>query len=274
MNAGFAGGNNIAIREAGNVDFVALLNPDAFPDPGWLAALLAAAEREPAFASFASQLRLASDVSRLDGAGDDYHGSGRAWRRGHGSPVAEWPAADTEVFAPCAAAAMYRREALAAAGGFDERYFCYFEDVDLGFRLRLMGYRCLYVHAAIVDHLSSAVSGYRSNFAVYHGERNMIWTFTKDMPGALFWWYLPQHLLLNLASLFYYPLRGQGLVALRAKLDALRALPQVLSDRRVVQRQRKVDAGTLRGAFAPGAGTPYLRLGRFAMYNDAPPDER
>ncbi len=261
-NTGFARANNIAIREAGTVDFLALLNPDAFPDPGWLDALLERAQREPAIASFASQLLLASDPSCLDGAGDEYHGSGRAWRRGHGSPAADWPAQESEVFAPCAAAALYRREAVASAGGFDERYFCYFEDVDLGFRLRLMGHRCLYVPSAIVRHVSSAVGGYRSNFAVYHGERNMVWTFVKDMPTPLFWWYLPQHLVLNLVALAYYPFRRQGLVVIKAKFDAICELRQVLRDRRVVQRERRVDAPTLRHAFTPGVTTPYLRLGQ------------
>ena len=70
--------------------------------------------------------------------------------------------------------------------------------------------------------MSSAIGGYRSNFAVYHGERNAVWTFFKDMPGPLLWLYLPQHVALNVASLFFYPRRGQGKVVLRAKLARLR----------------------------------------------------
>ncbi len=85
-NVGFARANNIAAREAKDVDALVLLNPDAFADPGWLEALVAAAEREPAAAMFASQMLLASDPDRLDGAGDSYHVSGRAWRNGHGEP--------------------------------------------------------------------------------------------------------------------------------------------------------------------------------------------
>ena len=173
-----------------------------------------AAEREPAAAAFASQMLLASAPDSLDGAGDSYHVSGRAWRNGHRARRASWPPADVEVFAACAAAALYRRAAFDEVNGFDEHYFCYFEDVDLGFRLRLGGYRCLYVHAAVVRHVSSGLAGYRSDFAVYHGERNMVWTFFKDMPGPLLWLYLPQHVVLNLAALLYYPWRGQGRVVL------------------------------------------------------------
>jgi GT2 family glycosyltransferase len=257
-NAGFARANNIGADAAGGVDALALLNPDAFPEPGWLAALVDAAERFPQFAAFASQLRLDAAPDRLDGAGDSYHVSGRAWRNGHNARVAIWPATAHEVFAPCAAAALYRRQAFDEIRGFDESYFCYFEDVDLGFRLRLHGYRSLYVPESVVRHVSSALSGYRSDFAVYHGERNSVWTFFKNMPAPLFWMYLPQHLLLNLASLFFYPLRGQGRAVWRAKWHALLGLKHVLAQRREQQRQRRADWRSLRGAMARGAAAPYL----------------
>lgn len=251
-NVGFARANNIAAAAAGDVDALALLNPDAFPDPSWLAALVAAAERDPAAASFASQLVLDGQPDLLDGAGDSYHASGRAWRNGHRVRVAEWRTGDHDVFAPCAAAALYRRRAFEAAGGFDEQYFCYFEDVDLGFRLRLCGFRCVYVHDAVVRHVSSATTGYRSDFAVYHGERNAVWTFVKDMPGPLLPLYLPQHLALNVLALLYYPFRGQGLIVLKAKRDALLGLPAVIRRRRAVQRSRVVTAWTLRQSLSRG----------------------
>jgi GT2 family glycosyltransferase len=257
-NVGFAEANNIGARAAGAADALALLNPDAVAEPEWLDALVRAAGREPAIAAFASQIRLAATPDYLDGAGDSYHVSGRAWRNGHRVASNEWPAKDAEVFAPCAAAALYRREAFDDAGGFDARYFCYFEDVDLGFRLRLRGHRCLYVHSAIVHHVSSALSGYRSNFAVYHGERNMVWTFVKNMPGPLLWLYLPQHLALNLAALAYYPFRRQGRAIITAKIDALKGLPAALRQRRPVQSGVRTDPWSLRRAMRRGVTTPYL----------------
>jgi GT2 family glycosyltransferase len=260
-NSGFARGNSVAATAASTYDTFALLNPDAFAEPGWLEALVGAAEASgPDIAAFASQMRFESDPSRLDGAGDAYHVSGRAWRNGHGERVMDWPARSQEVFAACAAAALYRREAFEAVGGFDERYFAYFEDVDLGFRLRLQGYRCRYVPEAVVRHVSSGMSGYRSDFAVYHGERNMVWTYVKDMPSPLFWRYLPQHLLLNLTALAFYPWRGQGKVAFRAKIDALRHLKSVLSDRKRIQRSRRVDVDALRDDLTHGVTVPYRRL--------------
>jgi GT2 family glycosyltransferase len=272
-NVGFARANNVAARCAGPVDALALLNPDAFAEPGWLKALVQAAEQEPEVGAFASQMRLASSPDNLDGAGDSYHVSGRAWRNGHGEPGSLWSDRDREVFAPCAAAALYRRAAFDDVGGFDERYFCYFEDVDLGFRLRLRGHRSLYVHSAVVHHVSSGLSGYRSDFAVYHGERNGVWTFFKDMPAPLFWLYLPQHLALNLAALLFYPMRGQGRVVLRAKLDALFGLRAVLRDRRTVQQSRRVDPWILRKAFRRGVMAPYVARytleGRRKDYTDS-----
>lgn len=256
-NAGFARANNVAASAASHYDALALLNPDAIAEPGWLAALVRAADQHPTAAAFASQIRLASAPHLLDGAGDSYHVSGRAWRNGHGRPLSAGPPSAVDVFAPCAAAALYRRSAFQEVGGFDERYFCYFEDVDLGFRLRLRGYTCVYVPEAIVDHVSSAFSGYRSDFAVYHGERNMVWTFVKDMPAPLFWRYLPQHLLLNLASLAYYPFRGQGRAVWRAKVHALREWRAVWRDRTLVQQRTRVSPDELRRALRHGITLPY-----------------
>jgi GT2 family glycosyltransferase len=121
----------------------------------------------------------------LDGAGDEYHVSGLAWRRFYNHLANGYGLKPEEVFGACAAAAMYRREDFLKIGGFDEDYFSYFEDVDLSFRLRLAGGRCLYVPDAIVHHVGSASTGKLSDFVVYYGHRNLVWTFFKDMPGTL-----------------------------------------------------------------------------------------
>ena len=245
-NLGFAVANNLAARQAGDVEWLALLNPDAFPAPDWLERLLAAARAHPECASFGARLLDAGDPGRLDGTGDVYHVSGLAWRRDHGRSVASGTTEAGEIFAPCAAAALYRRAAFQEAGGFDEDYFCYFEDVDLGFRLRLLGYGCRYVPDAVVRHVGSAVTGRRSPFSLYHGHRNLVWTWCKNMPGPLFWLYLPQHLLLNLVAVLWFALRGQGGVLLRAKWDALRGLPRCWRRRAAVQSRCRVSSWRLR----------------------------
>ncbi len=238
-NLGFAAANNIGILECQDADFVALLNPDAFPEPQWLEALLVAARDYPTVDVFGCKLVKATDPAVLDGVGDAYHMCGLAWRRGHGVAIAAFPEPNCEIFSPCAAAALYRRQALVEVGGFDDDFFCYVEDVDLGFRLRLMRHRAMYVRDAVVHHVGSATTGgQHSDFAVYHGHRNLVWTFVKNMPGKVFWPLLPLHLAMNLVALAVFPLRGQGRVIVRAKWDAIRGLPKMWRKRKVIQSMR------------------------------------
>lgn len=239
-NTGFACGNNLAIKAAsGESEWIALINPDAFAEPRWLEALLVAAESNLGFDVFGSKLVSAVDPKVLDGAGDAYHVSGLVWRMGHGTTIPASVNNECEVFSPCAAAALYRRSTLRESGGFDEDYFCYVEDVDLGFRLRLAGYRCLYVPQSVAHHVGSGTTGgQHSAFAMYHGHRNLVWTFVKDMPGLLFWLFLPLHLLLNLVTVGVFMARGQSKVILRAKWDAIKGLPQMWAKRKQIQAAR------------------------------------
>ena len=124
--------------------------------------------------------------------------------------------------------------------GFDEDYFCYVEDVDLGFRLRLLGYRCLYVPESVVYHIGSATTSVGSDFSIYHGHRNLVWTYLKNMPGVLFWLFFFFFFLLNLFIVIWFSLRGKGFVILRSKLDALRGIPRMWKKRHAIQNKRKV----------------------------------
>ena len=171
---------------AAGSEWIALLNPDAFVEPHWLEAFLSAARDYPAFDVFGSKLVDAADPAVLDGAGDVCHVSGMVWRMGHGQPCRLFRRQVREVFSPCAAAALYRRSALLEVGCFDEDFFCYVEDMDLGFRLRRAGHRCLYVPSSVAHHVGSGTGGQHSDFAVYQGHRNLVWTYVKDMPGMLF----------------------------------------------------------------------------------------
>jgi GT2 family glycosyltransferase len=238
-NLGFAAANNLVIKSKQDVEWFALLNPDAFPEPDWLARLMEATQQHPGYAAFGSRQLIAGSEHLLDGDGDAYHISGLAWRDGHGKVAASANQEVREIFSPCAAAALYRRSVLIKAGGFDEDFFCYVEDVDLGFRLRLMGYRSLLVPGAVVHHIGSATSGgQKSDFSVYHGHRNLVWCYAKNMPGALFWLLLPLHLAMNLAVIVVYTLRGQAHIILKAKKDALYGLPLVWKKRKHIQAGR------------------------------------
>ena len=242
-NLGFAAGSNLALAECGT-EFVALLNPDAFPEPDWLEHLLAAARANPEAAAFGSRQLCHDNPEILDGTGDIYHISGLAWREHYGMQQQGQDLEAREIFSPCAAAVLYRRQALADAGGFDEDFFCYLEDVDLGFRLRLAGHKAMYAPYAVVHHVGSASTGGELNdFAVYHGFRNPVWVFIKNMPGALFWLLLPLHIALNLASILLFSIRGQGVVILKAKKDALAGIPRMWRKRHDIQANRIAGIG-------------------------------
>jgi GT2 family glycosyltransferase len=248
VNIGFASANNRAVTQLADCDLVATLNPDAFPDSGWLAALVDAAEKHPEAGSFASRLLSAENTALLDGAGDVFHVSGLAWRLGHHTPVEECGDADRErpTFSACAAAALYRRSDWVAAGGFDERFFCYAEDVDLGFRLQLADRPCWYVPSALALHMGGAAANLRSGFAVYHGHRNLEWTYLKNMPAGLLLRYLPLHIMASSAAVAWFVTQGAGRSILRAKWDALRGLRQTLRERTRVQAGRRVSNDVLR----------------------------
>lgn len=247
-NIGFAAANNRAVERLTDCELVATLNPDAFPEPEWLAALVEAADRHPEAASFASRLVLAEDASRLDGIGDVFHVSGLAWRRGHQQRQQDVGDADREqrIFSACAAAALYRRADWIAAGGFDERFFCYAEDVDLGFRLQLSDRSCWYVPRSVAAHKGGAASASSRGFAVYHGHRNLEWAYLKNMPAGLLLRYTPLHLLASVATVVWYVLRGSGGSILRAKRDALLGFGETLRQRRRVQATRRISNAALR----------------------------
>ena len=240
FNAGFAVANNRA-AEASTAEFLVLLNPDTVADPGWLAALIAAANFHPEAASVGSlQLRL-DDPAIMDGVGDVWHVAGLAWRAGEGKPSKGAPG-DGDIFGPCAAAALYRREAFAAMGGFDERFFCYCEDVDLAYRLRLAGHGSVRASGAVVRHAGSGIVGRASDFALYHGHRNRIWTFIKNTPGGWFWALLPYHLAFNAYFLFRAWRRGFLPPMARAYRDAWAGRAPYLAERRMLKPAQGISA--------------------------------
>jgi GT2 family glycosyltransferase len=254
-NLGFAPANNIGARLAKG-EYLVLLNVDAFPEPDWLERLLEAAKLHPD-AFFSSRQIQADKPNLLDGEGDVYHVSGLAWRENYNLPI--YPLNEShEAFSACGAAAFYPRQQFLDAGGFDEDYFSYQEDVDLGFRLRLRGLCCMLVPQAVVHHVGSGSTGKRSNFSIYYGHRNLVWTYFKDMPPLLFWFYLPMHIVVNLIYLIYFTLKGQGRVIWRAKLDALRGLPIILKKRRDVQLQRKASIMEIHHAMSRNWLTPFI----------------
>lgn len=259
-NIGFAAGNNYASQYA-NGKFLVLLNVDAFPDPTWLENVRRGINKYPN-SFFASKLIMANHPDKYDGKGDVYHISGLVWRKSHNTLIVNNSEKETEVFSACGAAAIYPREAFTRVNGFDPDYFSYLEDIDLGFRLRLIGYRCMYLPNAIVKHIGSGSSGVRSGFSVYYGHRNLVWTFFKDMPGPLLWLLLPIHMIANLFQVILYGIRGQGKIAFRAKRDAFKGLSAILEKRTEVQKTRSASIISIVKVLDWNPFSPLLKVGK------------
>jgi len=261
-NTGFAHANNLGAEKVKVGEWIAFLNPDAFAEPNWLENLVRAAQRNPEFSFFGSHMLRHGAADAMDGTGDIYHVSGLAWRRDHDLPASKNKRTTQEIFSACAAAAMIQKDVFLEAGGFDESFHSYFEDVDLGFRIRLLGHRCLYVADAVVAHVGSGATHRYSDYAVYHGNRNLVWAYVKNMPGTLFWIYLPQHLLANIAALLWFTIQGKGKVIFQAKWDAVKGLPRVLAQRKTVQSHRKISIREIRRALVKGWFLPYSKRKR------------
>jgi len=255
-NVGFAAANNKAVDLLASVDWVVLLNPDAYVKLDWLEKYLTGASEHPDCSSFACRM-LSMDGQSLDGTGDVYHVSGASWRRDYGRPAERRRQSD-EIFSPSGAAALFKRDVYLEAGGLNEDFFCYMEDVDLGFRIQLLGYRCFYISDAAVTHEGSALVGQHSDFQVYYGHRNLIWVYVMNMPSPWIWIYLPQHLLYNVASVLLYIFRGKTAVILRAKYDALKGLGRAWRQRKRIQSGLRVSTKNLRRKLSRDLLAPYL----------------
>jgi GT2 family glycosyltransferase len=180
-NLGFGAAVNQAFRQSA-ATYCAVLNDDAVADRGWLAALIAAIENRPDVGMCASQVRLPGSET-LDSAGMLICLDGSSKQRGHGEAV-ECYTRKEEALLPSGSAALYRREMLEEIGLFDESFFLYCEDTDLGLRARWAGWECLYVPEARVEHRYSYSSGRASALKAYLVERNRLFVIFKNFPLA------------------------------------------------------------------------------------------
>lgn len=235
-NLGFAEGMNRGIA-ATTSPLIVALNPDAYAQPDWLENLVAAAERHADIAAFGSLQLSANDPNRIDGFGDHYLVTGQAWR-GETIPPAPASGGPEYTFGVCAAAALYRADALRAAGGYDRRFFCFYEDVDLAFRLRLMGHQCAVIRTAVVRHVGGASFEGKSDFAEFLIARNAWWTLLKNMPALLLPIAAVGFLAINLIS----ALRGRSPARRRGFWEGLKQTSTFWAARHEVQAKRIASA--------------------------------
>ncbi|HKP98391.1 MAG TPA: glycosyltransferase [Fibrobacteria bacterium] len=246
-NLGFAGGNNAGIRDCGT-PFLVILNNDTDMHPDCIAQLKRAMDRDPRIGACASRIMLKFEENRLDAAGISVCADGLALGRGRMEPAEKY-AREEEVFFASDCCTLYRKSMLDEIGHYDEDFFAYADETDLGWRARARRWKCVYVPAAAVNHHHSGSSGSVSPFKVYLVERNRICVAIKNFPPALILYGIPY----TLSRYFwqaYGALSGKGrageftgqfssfrlgLILLKAYWGAAMLLPKMLAKRRNIR---------------------------------------
>jgi GT2 family glycosyltransferase len=252
-NEGFAKANNQAIRVAQG-EWVFLLNCDAVADARAIAELMSGVAAAPEIGMLACRVKCHDAPAYFDSVGLLLYPDGvcrpRGWQE---KDLGQYDRCE-EVLAPHGAAAAYRKAMLDDIGLFDEAYFSYLEDLDLGMRGQLCGWRCWYVPSAIVLHRKSLSTGNYSKFKAYHVERNRIWNAVKLMPRFILLvsplFTLNRYLLQGYAAATHRGISGEfvkeysylDLAALlvKAYAAALLRLPEMLAKRRAIARKRRL----------------------------------
>jgi hypothetical protein len=224
-NMGFAGGTNVGIQRSTG-EFILTLNNDTQIDPAFLQEITRPVIEDPSVGMCASKMTFPD--GRINSTGICISRSGAAWDRGMFEPDKGQYDRVEEVFGPCAGAALYRRAMLDEIGLFDEDFFLFMEDVDLAFRARLSGWKCIYVPSAQVVHKHGGTAGFKSDISIYYGNRNLLWYVVKNFPKRMLIEYLPWIIGRNVGVIPYYFLEGKGKIIIRAKFDALRNIRKMM----------------------------------------------
>jgi GT2 family glycosyltransferase len=252
-NRGFCAANNQGIA-AGSGEWIALLNNDAEAEPGWLAALARAADRSPEIGMVASKVLVWEDPGRIDKVGHLIFPDGQNRGRGSGALDKGQFDREEEVLWPDGCAALYRRAMLQQIGGFDEDFFAYGDDAELGLRARIAGWKCIYTPEAVVRHHRGATLGKDSAHRLALIERNRVLLALKLFPWSLLW-LNPFFFLARVAAGAMAAGRGSGdtahfpgwrgkvrmaLALVRGDVAALRLAPRILRKRAAIRKLRRL----------------------------------
>jgi len=234
-NKGFAAAVNAGIQYS-TTPYVVLLNVDTKPEDKWLETLIKSIEELPVrVTSLASKMLMMDRPDRIDSAGDTFSWYGAATKIGHGFPEKDFDHC-RYVFSACAGAALYRRSLFDEIGLFDERYFCYLEDIDIGLREKLKGFQCLYIPKARIHHYGHG-SGVNGSFYVYLVTRNRLITIVKNLTLLS----LIMHLHKILYGQFYYLIVYKNpLASLRGYMSFLGMVKNIIRSRRDVMRTKTI----------------------------------
>ncbi len=253
-NLGFAVAVNAGIRHASS-EYIALLNVDTRPEPTWLECLVKRLDSSPPeIGSIASQMLLMENPILLDDAGDTLSWYGSACKRGHHAPATGY-AKSEEVFSACAGAALYRRQFFEQVGLFDETYTSYFEDVDLGLRGRIYGYRCLYEPAAKVLHHGHS-AGIVGGRYVALMTRNRLLTMLKNIPARL---WLKHGYTLLFGQFYFFLVYKKPFHSLKGYAQLLPLIPHLVRQRQKIMAASVISADTFEAMLSTDLGEPSLR---------------
>jgi GT2 family glycosyltransferase len=251
-NAGFAGAVNAGIAHAAAA-LVALVNNDVELDRNWLAELVGAADRFPDAGSLASKILhyhhraiIATIADCMTAAGDPF------WKGSGEEDLGQYDEV-SRVFSACAAAALYRREAFARVGVFDEDFFAYLEDVDWGFRAQIQGYECWAIPTAVAYHVGGATSSSVSHVRSALLARNAVWLVVKNLPATLLVRNAHRIAFLNARRFYRLACRQSGTIAIGAFVQCTRGIPRMVRKRQATYRRRRVDDAQLLSLIQSGS---------------------
>lgn len=241
-NSGFAPAVNLGIKAAIG-KFIFLLNNDTRVDPNCLSVLVKTLDKHRSVGMVAAKMLNYYHPEIIDSAGDYIDSVGHADNIGRGQLDSAAFNQAGPVFLVTGGGAMYRRSIFEQVGLFDEDYFAYFEDVDLGLRAQLQGIKAYYQPQAVIYHIHKATSNRQKSFTEYLQFRNMTMTIIKNFPRPLLWhqfnWL--KIILVNLNTIRYLASQGYLKAALSAEWYVFSHLPQLLAKRAQIQSQIKVD---------------------------------
>jgi GT2 family glycosyltransferase len=237
-NFGFCRAVNEGIRRS-PADLIALLNNDAEPEPGWLGALHDAAKRFPRAGSFASKILMAANPGQIESVGDLIKPDACGANRGRGEADEGQYDQEEEVFSASAAAALYRRALFERIGLFDEDFFAYFEDIDLGFRAQRFGFSCVFVPRARVFHVGKASRPRDRDWHLKQEFVNSTLCQIKNLPTRYFIRNFRSIFVSHLRSLLGLVKEGAPRVLLASEKELIRRMPRALCKRAGLWRESK-----------------------------------
>lgn len=253
-NTGFSGGCNAGAAAASG-DLLVILNPDAAPLPGWGEAIRLPWREGRGWAAWQALVAEAGGTE-INSAGNPVHFTGIVWAGRHGEPIAAAPSEPAAVPVLSGACLAIPLSTWRRVGGFAERFFMYHEDVDLSIRLRLAGGTVGIEPRAVVEHdyEFGASAGHKWRWL----ERNRLAFLVRSYPTALLVLLAPALLATELALLLVSSRAGWGAQKLAANAEALRWLPQLLRERRRIQRERTVGAAEFASWLTPDLDSPFI----------------